>query len=486
MASYSVKIDIASSMFPEVGTPIYPNTVKDAKPSKDIKEDYVDLVQGTDMARGSMDRAMRDSVIDEATPQCLKMHFDYEKDTSKTYKFLGMDVDEDYNAIIELGTGHIIVGSMFDRDVVLNNVKNYRSYGFSDSDKELCVNIVNSLNQEDVRKISTAIKTGIAYDVIRKASNSYGSVDASMLTGLVNILNKDGGNISNLEFKSILLNLVHAKTQEQLATKSSGSSKDMAAIVLSALMLYWSDLADEYSAIYASLACLDLWSDVNKKMTSGEHFNSLMSKCVTITDNATGLDDGGIISFAGISKNGATTDDNITRKSSADAMRALSSTLKGGSQNIDPIDLLVGFADLDGIDDVYSLSREELQALSILDSLQYIDEDAILCKESYDMNNPDERGLFVKSAIRSYERNFKEFKPAENYDVTEALAEMVERGDISTNPNIVIPKEDATEGSVEDTVTASKEDLNVQVNKKNFLRIMKLVNKSTSQILKGF
>ena len=98
--------------------------------------------------------------------------------------------------------------------------------------------------------------------------------------------------------------------------------------------------------------------------------------------------------------------------------------------------ILLSNIDSTDIDDLWSLTDEEAQALSVLDSLRYIDEDADISRESYDMNDPDQRGLFVKSCIRSYDRNFKEFKPATQYDVTEALAELVERGDIESNPEI--------------------------------------------------
>jgi hypothetical protein len=181
-------------------------------------------------------------------------------------------------------------------------------------------------------------------------------------------------------------------------------------------------------------------------------------------------------------------DANVIRSGSKSVMESLSECLRTGyNQSIDAEDFLAGFVDSEAIDDVYSLTMPELQALSVLDSLKYIDEDAVLCRESYDMNDPDQRGLFVKSSIRSYERNFKEFKPATQYDVTDALADMVERGDIVNNPT-PIPKENASPTGDDDSpvVTSTQEDIDVTVNKSKLLKILKLVNKSTDRILKGF
>lgn len=124
--------------------------------------------------------------------------------------------------------------------------------------------------------------------------------------------------------------------------------------------------------------------------------------------------------------------------------------------------------------------------MSVIDSLRYIDEDADISKASYDMDDPEQRGLFVKSCIRSYERNFKEFKPVTNYDVTEALADIVERGDIESNPEVTMDAYTQDQSLTGDVVTSTQGQVVMKVNTQDLKRIMKLVNKFSKDILDGF
>ena len=492
MAGYTIKLDIDSSKFPEVGSPMYPKSVKDAKPSRDIKDDYIELEQGAAMARGVYSSGWLGTSAVSLTKEMMSLNLGFEKDTSKTYKFLGMDIDEDYNAVIKIGSGHIVVGPMFDRDYIVNDILNSRSYVLTSSDLNVCAEMIKKISIDDVRKISTGLKTGVAYSVARSSiDDNYGEVSIAMFNDLVDSLDAslNSSGDGSLEFQSILLNLVHSKSAEQMKAKADGSNKNLSVFLLGKIMKYWTELSKQYSSHYSLLANLDLWSDMNKKMLGASEFNSRFGKCIQIMDNSTGDSEPGVISFSGIAKNGGTTDENTIRDASSQALRTCSDYLSSfttGTFDCNVKDMLLGFVDVDGISDAYSLSVNEAQALSVLDSLQYIDEDAALCKESYDMDNPDERGLFVKSAIRSYERNFKEFKPAQHYDVTDAIADMVERGDIESAPK-VIPKDTSTDDNTEsDLVTGYQEDIDVKVNKKNLLRVMKLINKSTEKILKGF
>lgn len=92
----------------------------------------------------------------------------------------------------------------------------------------------------------------------------------------------------------------------------------------------------------------------------------------------------------------------------------------------------------------------------------------------------------MKSCIRSYERNFREFKPATQYDVTEALAELVERGDIESNPEITqaeYSKDDTLSG---DIVTSTDSVVMKKINTQELKKVMKLVDKFSKQILDGF
>jgi hypothetical protein len=489
MARYTVGINIDSSSFPEIGTPLFPNSVKEVKPSKANKEDYAGYTSSVNMCSGEVSSDLnRYEECGFVGGTGLKLDLAFEKETSKTYKFLGMDVDENFDAIIKMNSGHVIVAHLFDREAVTKGCT--RSLARIDVEADA---VVKSIPESAVRKLATGLKEGLAYSLCKDASSNYnGLIDPENLRSILNPISEtldaqSSGDI--LEFESVLLNLVHTKKNEQANMRSSGNTSDVASFIVQAIFNYWNTVIKKYNTLYSTLASMDLWSDMNKRILGEDTFNSRFGNCITLKDNDTKQAvEGQMISFSGISKDGAVSDANVIRSGSKSVMESLSECLRTGyNQSIDAEDFLAGFVDSEAIDDVYSLTMPELQALSVLDSLKYIDEDAVLCRESYDMNDPDQRGLFVKSSIRSYERNFKEFKPATQYDVTDALADMVERGDIVNNPT-PIPKENASPTGDDDSpvVTSTQEDIDVTVNKSKLLKILKLVNKSTDRILKGF
>lgn len=488
MASFAVNVDINSDKFPEIGSPMSPVSLKDAKPNRALKDEYNDYLQEQNTAylSGIRNLAYIDSSMLSYDSKNLSFKFNYETETSKTYKFLGMDIDENYDAVVKLGTGHIVVGSMYDKTRVieaLRNICRYKREGML----ELCVDILDRLSQNDFREISTAIKAGIAYSLSDYAKGS-GYIDMDRVKVLLDKVSGYKNSNTVAEFKSILLNLVHSKKIEQEEVKTSDESDTVYAILLAAIMRGWSELVEIYNGVYSMTACLDLWTNLDRKLVGDEEFFGKFRDCVKVSDNATGELTDRTISFSGVSKDGSASDANVVRRYASESFRELANAISNESlaaSDVDYGDILLGFADVSGIDDIYSLTKEEIQALNVLDSLQYIDEDAVLCKESYDMNNPDERGLFVKSSIRSYERNFKEFKPANNYDVTEALADMVDRGDISSKETLIPDSE--VNGDTEDTiVTSSRDEIKANINIKDLQRVMKLVFKSTSKLLSGF
>lgn len=483
MASKSIQISISNSTFPELGTPINPVPAKDAKLSRADKADYKGFLSEVSIANSQISRIRTYYPSASIDQNNISLKVDYESGTSKTYKFLGMDVDEDFDAIIKLPQGHVIVGSMFDRDKVLEKFNRVsRNMTVDDS-------YINNLSIDAVRKMATGLKTGLAYDIISKNSGSSGSIDPKTLSSVFKSISDEIGvsNSGKPKFKSIILNLVHEKKEENQSIATNVTPDDILAKIAQSIIMYWTqELLPKYNSLYSLLADIDLWQDMGKRALGETEMTSRMSNCVKIIDNASGISDS-TISISGVARNGSITDANVIRTASASGLEVVGETLGSNYpyKSVDDMhDLLAGFMDTESVGDVFSLSDSEMQALAVIDSLKYIDEDATLCADSYDMKDPEQRGLFVKSAIRSYERNFKEFKPANHYDVTESLAEMVEKGDIISKP--VVSQSAATDDTEEDTVTSTVDEIDVTVNKSRLLKVMKLVYKTTSSILKGF
>lgn len=480
MASQSVKINIPTSSFPELGTPADPVSAKDSKLSRADKKDYKDYLSEVAMARpqmSSITQLIKSSSFDSSN---VSISLDYEPETSKTYKFMGMDIDEDFNAIIKLPQGHIVVASMFDRDAIIETFnKMNRRMNLDES-------YIRNLPLDAARKLATGLKTGILYDILEK---NKGNVDPKTLSVMFKSIADEIGsaNSEKPSFTSIILNLVHVKKDENAAITGDETSDDILAKIVQAIISYWaSNVVQKYNTIYSVLANIDIWQDMGKRALGESEMTQRMSQCVQIFDsNGNNLDR--TVSISGISINRSLSDNNVWRSSSASGIQTIADNLGNNysyNVSLDMAEILAGFIDTDNIPDVLSLSGPELQALSVIDSLQYIDEDAAMCAESYDMSDPEQRGLYVKSAIRSYERNFREFKPATHYDVTESLAELVERGDVISKP--LVSQSVATDDTEEDIVTSKVEDIEVSINKARLLKVMKMVYKSTNSVLKGF
>ena len=510
MSQYILGIEVHESDFPELGHPMRPDKTKLKSVPRDYKDDYKGYIQSCNVGMPTAESRFgahpnqSNKPISIISDSFIKIEFDYEKETSKTYKFMGMDIDEDFNAIIKLGEGHVIVGHMFDRDTVREFINATRYFGrnssYTQDEKDVLININQTIREETIRKIVTSLKTGSIYSMIKEASGEYGYTDFSQ-SFFKSFINDIGGKSSTSSentnmTSSIILNLVNLEEIEKMERK--GVSVDSEGILekikfyISTLFMYWSALIDVYCGAVTQLASLDLWSMFNKKAIGDNEFNRRMSNCIDIMDTSTGAIEDGIVSFAGISKNGGVSDQNMIRERSSKSAEYLCNVLRGftsaGNEITTNLDnLLMSMIDEDDIEDIYSLTEEEIQALSVLDSLRYTDEEAAVSKESYDMNDPDERGLFVKSAIRSYERNFKEFKPAENYEVTQALAELVERGDIESNKQVSIENltADMNDLDMGDIVTLSGSDFKVKADIQSLKRVMKMVNKFSKEVLAG-
>lgn len=512
MAQYSLSVNINTSDFPELGNPVYPDKNIAKKVPRNLKEDYKGYMQSCDIGMSDALYRVRQAsqsgsnISCEADVSSVKMNFPYEKETGKTYKFLGMDIDEDFDSIVKIGEGHVIVGSMFDRNKMESLIErtNIGRYGI---DKDWAEKSLKRLNQNVeesiIRKIATSIKAGSAYSMIKEwdrtsVESDYEEFYKSFIDTIKRDIQGEGDSIrtGTSLFSSIILNLVNMEELEKEDIKGSSFGADDAdkekiliEVYLAILFNYWTELSKTYSGVVTQLSALDIWSDLNKKIVGDAEFNRRFSKCIDITDNTTGEIVQNITSFAGVSRNGGVIDQNIIRDQGASSLESFANTMLEGDITYDKPGnhmrhVLLSMVDDSDIEDVYSLTDEEAQALSALDSLRYIDEEAAMSRASYDMNDPDERGLFVKSAIRSYERNFREFKPARNYDVTEALAELVERGDIESN-KVVSQEVLATksESEVGDIVTLSGESIRTQADVNSLKRVMKMINKFSKDIL---
>jgi hypothetical protein len=214
-----------------------------------------------------------------------------------------------------------------------------------------------------------------------------------------------------------------------------------------------------------------------------------------LVDNITGeiLEDRNI-SFTGVTRNLSVIGKYVELSSLSEEVKSMGSDLGKSlfssslSDNIlDIMQSMVPEEDFDyGVDGFTGLSLEEAQAFSILDSLRYIDEDAEFSKETYDMTDPEQRGLYVRSAIKAYERNFREFKPVRSYDVTERMADLVENVGVESVKLTPIDKNDPDEYNPTDLVTATEKEMEINYDIQSMKKAFNLVRRSLGKVVKSF
>ena len=504
----TLRVDIDSNMFPTIGTPNNPK--EDAKLPRGVKREYkVGYTNSTTVINDVLTRFDTDfgltagtSSLYSLSPDQFQANFEFTDDVLRTFKFLGMDVSDDFRAVIPIGSGYVVVGDMFDRDAL-------KSYLDNSSDYHPDVKtLVDAVDEMDIRKIVTAMKTGTMYSISKGVSmdvqdiNDYSESIVKYFKGLGEELvsnNFDVGKEATL-FSSIILNLVHNKESVVNAVSRGMSDLDettLAQQFFSVLMQYWGFVIDSYAKTATALSSLDLWTYYGKLSVGERAFNErLISKgAFDVVDNVTGeLYQERNISFTGVTRNLNVIGKYVELSNLADEVKSLGKDLGNSlfrsslSDNIlDIMQSMVPEEDFDyGVDGFTGLSLEEAQAFSILDSLRYIDEDAEFSKETYDMTDPEQRGLYVRSAIKAYERNFREFKPVRSYDVTEKMADLVENVGVESVKLTPIDKNDPNEYNTTDLVTSTEKEMQINYDIQSMKKAFSLVRRSLDKVVKSF
>lgn len=499
--------------------------------SSTFGRDGKELDSISQLSTGGLIRASADKLS-------LSIPFEYEDEgdssIKNTYKLFGMDVNADFEAVIKVGNGYAIVGSLFDKGKLesfcneeIEKAKAALNSGWGGDGAAKLLNlhqevkdIIDSLTLDQVRKFATSLKTGALYSMgkAKEGDLQYADFFTKYKTDLAQDFEIVAGNaVGNtpVPYSSVLLNIAsrNAKEAKAAATTSqvSVSSDIRLQAILRAFGKVWAELMGTYQVVKNTLSSIDLWSYFAKKSMGERAFNDKLAQAIVVSDADTGEAENTVISFAGISKNtvvGAGDSDIDTIESAMSSVSDLHkafgeqvdervldsidfSALIGSCANSEDLQATRGSMSIGTISgyNVYypgqsSTSLEELQALSVMDSLSYIDEDASVCRSSYDMSDPEQRGIYVKSAIRSYERNFKEFKPVSNYEVTEAMAELVERADPQYEARVSLDMVSAASTPYfgnSDVTTDTVADI-AEVDKKSFLKVLKLSKKMFSRI----
>ena len=496
-----IHIDITDNTIPSLGTPLNPN--RKMKIPRDAKEVFN---YGYTGPLGFANNALSD--VSSMDTRYVSLDFTngfkgdlkYTDDVLRTYKFFDMDISDDFKAVIPLGNGYVIVGEMFNRNL-LSSLVNSKGDRCLPTVKA----IIQNLDESDVRKIVTALKTGTLYSIAKNLSDSVADVAdyGNFLTDYAKKVGEDligSDNASNiLTYKSIILNLINKKEEVVSSVNQGYNGADLDVIgqqVLSILMESWSSLMEDYAKTRLALSSLDLWSYYGKMSIGEKAFNESLDKkgSVTIENPETGEIVNSVVSFAGVTTNLVMVGKYSEVKNLSNSVKDFGAGLYradiGAMKRVPMLDLvqsMISDSDFDfGVDGLSTLTLDESQAFAILDTLRYTDEDAEFSKETYDLSDPEQRGLYVRSAIKSYERNFKEFKPARSYDVTGEIANLVENVGVESVKLITIDKDDPNVENEDDLITLTSKEVEIRLDINSMKKAFALIRRSLDKVNKSF
>lgn len=423
-----------------------------------------------------------------------------------TYKFLGMDIADDFCAYIKTYSGSIRVESLYNRDLILKSRCDFNK-GTSKISRNKAMEIAedvfseNGVGYDIARAVVTALKCGGAYSIASgiKKLNIDSTEDAvSFLSKSVlgDIVRNYTGGVSSQPadsvFDSIVYNIVKDKVNVQTMASSDESVDDVVFVALKYLFYYWGTVAGLYSRVKVVLGSLDTLTYIARLQLGDTEFFARYKTIYEFRgmdeseefDIAPELPEQPAVGFSlsGIVKTHAYTD-YLATKSASDIML-----------NMDNIDYLSEFTDIlvsnvddydqNSLGDNTVLSDEELQALSNIDALRYMtSDDSSLNPSAYDLSDKDERDLYFDSVVRTYDKKFKAYKPTKDTPIVDSLLDTVEKGTINS---LNLIARDAEDDGVTDIISLTGTELQIDADKKMLRRILMLVHKLSTKLLKKF
>lgn len=475
----------------------------------------------------------------------------------KTFKFLGMDIDDEFNIVCKLSNFDVIIGSLFS---IVGDFPNYQDYPV--------------ITKKNMRKIVTKLKTETMYDLVRefKYANeyvaNYDSISHAITTGNNDIfprvndfldtkvvehiknINKLLSDYSYLDsnynkktsgYKSIFMNLLsesEKKRDESKGIIASNNEKDpenkMWLSFTKDLFKFFSVKVDRYSSYKIYFGMVDLFTEyINILLDKSKNIEVLVlddesddpmnMDSITINAsgvakdlNAWGLESDSVRSsivdlfIPSIHLTADLIDagniDNIemhtydfkgaTYKFMKDIRDMYSNFVESGPRYIG--DYLFDDVLLSNISDddyVSGLSDTDMQALSIIDSLRYLDDVFYSASKTYDLSDESQRLMLFESVMDSYSRNFVKLKN-ENNDIIDSISKTIDDNSVNGVEKIFkgstySDKEDSEMGGTilnprEVYYTATEKQALVREHIEMLGRVLKMSNKVFKTVLDDF
>lgn len=406
----------------------------------------------------------------------------------KTFKLFGMDIDENFNAVIKVKSGNMIVNRM----IPTIQAKLF-SYGNLKVDEEQIRYTITKLKTEslydiyrDVKYVSDILKSSAnKEDVCKNRDKLIYSIN-NIKDVVLNMYNSDSDINTRLDlpYASISMNIINGIKKEFNKSlrdsdmvdgyeSNNEEEKEIINYIIS-VMNALEEIKEDYEKIkkwlqkvqlateYKSIVENDESTKALCRYVDDDQVNDFLNKLINnnLDDYTNDMSSDRVIDLGGVldgysdeysynmDKCFSVVRDAYSAASSfdtrvlgqSDSYAADGSLVYGVSNSlngvfIDAIDNLFEYGDMlrSNLSDDDYVSNDDidtLQSLSVIDSLRYLDDDFYFASTSYDMNDENQVSMLYESIIDSYRRNFLDLKKS-NINTVDAIMDIVDNGDIN-------------------------------------------------------
>jgi len=453
-----VILELKASNFPETGIPFKLNKVlKYTKDNKQYKKDWEEFVEHCRSIKNVSD--IDDFYSNSLDTTTIEMQVFNGK--PKTFKFLGMDVTEDLDVVIQGSYGTIFVGELYNPDIVSRILKNVQRIDEAKIDR-----IITGINKDTLLVAIENLKLGSMVNAPDKMSgfdSSAFSDDVKHFDFLKPVID-DVLNLGGMTYSSIVMNLVNTK----ISTGDVPTEKEVLNAIYTGICTNWNTLIHRYYLVSRVISAYSMFLDLYGKLFGKD----TTRKIVNQSSKPAGL----IGCLEGYAKDSSIEGRTLSCTVAKDLIGSVMILNVAGNSTMKyPIETyMTTMFDFSNKVDITTMDKKTALAYSVLDGLKYTDEDLNLVSQNYDMNDPEEREVFLKNVITGYKKKFENFNNDRGISIDDNIINAVIPVDNTSIDILNVAK------STDPNEVIDVEVSRVSFNKTNLLNACKLIARLTN------
>jgi hypothetical protein len=395
----------------------------------------------------------------------------------KTFKFFGMDITDNLDVVIKGSMGMILVGNLSSEVI-------FKEKEIPDISQRNAAN--SSINFETIKLAVENLKLKNLYslpneyrivpdtrnDAIELTYNTYGGGNQKDFTFADHIVKEISTG------RDVLSSIIIKYSSKTGVEVNKIDEKDMSRLVYARIGRSWSNLVDKYKIMSRVISAFDLFLSLHKKLYGVNETIDKVKKSIVSGEF------GDIGCLEGYSRDDSIESRTLHCDLSSEFLISISKLNEVGKATLKhPITryMMTMFDVPNSVDISKIRSRETCLSYSVIDALKYIDDDLIMVAKQYNMNNDDEKELFLKNVITGYKQKFSGYMKESNVDIDDEIINNILPQDINPVDILNVSKKEGLVG-----VNTDIEVSRASFNKTNLMICSKLIEKILKSVLKSF